>query len=461
MQYTHRTSLSAPLLSHLLEMVGVSRFKKPNLEVQTVYIIWEDIVKIKILYLTAESCPTFRVDVSVLFGKYLPRYGIQSDIVAGKTQGSAEPCDWGGGETYLCDASGGTEKRNIKLLLHGIKCLFRADAARYQAIQIRDLPLLATIGLLVSKFKGIKFIYWMSYPVPDGKILLASHRGLSEGLLKFLFPWIKGHVGHFLLYRVILPNADHVFVQSDQMKEDLIKLGICPDKMTPVPMGVEIETLQGNEIVPMDDRRFVGKRVLVYLGTLDQPRQIEILFEMLVIIKHQFPNVLLVLVGDAYEEIQRRWLKMKADEAGVNDQLIWTGWLPRNEAWRYVRAAELALSPFPRGYLLDSASPTKVPEYLALGVPVVCNDNPDQEQIIRQAGTGICVPYTAEDFANAVIKMLSLDERERNEMVRKGKDYISQHRDYRQISRNVADSYRKLFLGDGVVVEMIDGVQKN
>jgi glycosyltransferase involved in cell wall biosynthesis len=407
-------------------------------------------MKIHILFLTAETYPTFRTDVSVLFGKYLPQYDIQTDIVAGKQPDTAEPDKWGGGDTYLCGVSGGTEQRNLSLLFHGIKYLLRADAARYQAIQIRDLPLLATIGLLVSKFKGIKFIYWMSYPVPDGKILLASHRGLSEGLLKFLFPWIKGHVGHFLLYRVILPNADHVFVQSEQMKADLIKLGICPEKMTPVPMGVDMEALQGNEIVPMDDRRLDGKRVLVYLGTLDQPRQIEILFEMLVIIKHQFPNVLLVLAGDAYEEVQRQWLKMKADEAGVNDQIIWTGWLSRNEAWRYVRAAELALSPFPRGYLLDSASPTKVPEYLALGVPVVCNDNPDQEQIIRQAGTGICAPYTAKDFASAVIKMLSLDERERNIMVRKGKDYVSQHRDYRQISRNVADSYKKLFLGDGV-----------
>lgn len=407
-------------------------------------------MKIKILYLTAEACPTFRADVSVLFGKYLPQYGIQSDIVAGKAPGSAELGAWGGGETYLCDVSGGTEKRNIKTLLHGIKCLFRADAARYQSIQVRDMPLLATIGLLVARFKGLKFFYWMSYPVPDGKILLARQRGLSEGLMKFLFPWVKGHVGHFLLYRVVLPKANHVFVQTDQMKEDLIKRGICPEKMTPVPMGVDIEALQDLDIRPVDDRHLDGKRVLVYLGTFDRPRRIETLFEMLAIVKRQFPTVLLVLVGDDIDdEVQRRWLKMKADEAGIYDHLIWTGWVSRYEAWRYVRAAEVGLSPFPRGYLLDSASPTKVPEYLALGVPVVCNDNPDQAQIIRQAGTGICVPYTAENFASAVIKMLSLDERERNEMVRKGKDYVSQYRDYRQISSNVADSYRKLFLGDG------------
>lgn len=406
-------------------------------------------MKIRILFLTAETYPTFRVDVNVLFGKYLPRHGIYSDIVAGKKPGSAEPGAWGGGETYLCDISGGQAKKHVNTFLHSIKHLFNADAAKYQAIQVRDMPLLATIGLLVSKFKGVNFFYWMSYPVPEGHILLARRRGLSEGLIKFLFPWIKGHVGHFLLYRIILSKADHVFVQSHYMKENLIKYGICPEKMTPVPMGVDIEEFQDKDIIPMDDNRLVGRRVLVYLGTFDGPRRIEILFEMLVIVKHQFPTVLLVLVGDDVDnEVQRRWLKMKADELGVNDHLIWTGWLPRYEAWRFVRSAEVGLSPIPRGYLLDYSSPTKLPEYLALGVPVICNDNPDQDQTIRQTDAGICVPYTADDFANAVIKMLSLDVRKRNEMVRKGKDYVRQYRDYCQISSNVADSYKKIFLSN-------------
>lgn len=404
-------------------------------------------MNIHILYLTAETYPTFRADVNVLFGKYLPQQGIHSDIVAGKKPGTAEADTWGGGNTYLCDITGGTEKRNIKILLHGIKCLFKADANRYKAIQVRDMPLLATIGLLVSRFKKIRFFYWMSYPVPDGKILQARQRGLSEGLNKFLLPWIKGHVGHFLLYRVVLPMADHVFVQSEQMKQDLVKRGINPEKMTPVPMGVDIEALQDLDIRPIDDSRLAGKRVLVYLGTFDRPRRIEILFEMLIIIKRQIPNVLLVLVGDDVDDaVQRRWLKMKADEAGINDHLIWTGWLPMFEGWRYVQAAEIGLSPFPRGYLLDSASPTKVPEYLALEVPVVCNDNPDQEQIIRQSGAGICVPYTAEDFADAAIKMLALDKGQRNEMATKGKNYANQYRSYRKIASNLADSYRNLFL---------------
>jgi glycosyltransferase involved in cell wall biosynthesis len=403
-------------------------------------------MKIRILYLTAETFPTFRVDVSVLFGKFLPQYGIQTDIVAGKTPGSEEADSWGGGETYLCDVSGGSAKKRINTFLHSIKCLFKTNAKQYQAIQVRDMPLLATIGLLVSRFKGLKFFYWMSYPIPDGQIILARNRGLSAGIMKFLFPWVSGRLGCFLLYRIVLPKADHTFVQSDRMKEDLVQRGIDPARMTPVPMGVDIEALQNLNLTPVNDERLVGKRVLVYLGTFEHTRRIDILFEMLAIIKRQIPNVLLVLVGDTNDEVQRKWLKMKADEAGINDHLIWTGWLPMYQAWSYVQSAEIGLSPFPRSYLLDSASPTKVPEYLALGVPVVCNDNPDQEHIISETGAGICITYTAEEFASAVIKLLNVDKNKRHDMVMKGRDYMSRYRNYRIIGRTVADCYKNMLL---------------
>ena len=400
---------------------------------------------INLLYLTAEPYPTFHVDLSVLFGKILPKYGIHSDIVAGRTKGNVEPPNWGGGVTYLCDVSGGAARKHINIFLHGIKCMFKADREYYQAIQVRDMPLLAAIGLLVARFKGLKFFYWISYPYPEGLISLAHERGLSSGLLKFLVPWIRGHFGYLLLYRMVLPMADHVFVQSDRMKEDFVKRGFHSDKMTAVPMGVDMEALRCIDISPVDDVRLVNKRVLVYLGTFDRPRRIEILFDMIAIVKCQFPNIFLILVGDSSDETHQRWLKMKASEAGIEDNLLWTGWLPMYEGWRYVRAAEIGLSPIPRGSLLDISSPTKVLEYLALEVPVVCNDNPDQERVIRESKAGICVPYSAEDFANAVIRMLCLDKNTRDDMGKRGRDYIQYNRDYQIIGANVANSYRNLF----------------
>lgn len=398
----------------------------------------------RLLFLTAETCPTFRADVNVLFGKYLPRHDIHSDIVAGKTPGVEGRVHWGGGEAYLCDVGGGMAKKHIKTLWHGIWHLLSANQSRYQAIQVRDMPVLAAIGLLAARFKGLPFYYWMSYPMPEGQITFARERGLSAGLMKFLFPWLRGRVGRFLLYRVVLRGADHVFVQSGRMKEDMVAHGINPEKMTPVPMGVDIADIDPEQLAPADDPRLVGRRVLVYLGTQDGARRIEVLFEMLALLKEKVPNVLLVLVGDTEDAVHRNWLRQQAVTAGVADEVLWTGWLPMKEGWRYITAAEIGLSPFPRGFLLDSASPTKVPEYLALGVPVVCNDNPDQASAIGSSGAGLCVPYTARDFADAVATVLALDEQARNVMINRGKRYVAEQRDYRLLGEQLAHRYLAL-----------------
>lgn len=395
----------------------------------------------RLLFLTAETCPTFRADVNVLFGKYLPRYGIHSDIVAGKTPGTEGSVAWGGGEAYLCDVTGGQAKKHIKTLWHGMRHLLRADRARYQAIQVRDMPVLAAIGLLVARVKRMPFYYWMSYPIPEGQIASANERGLSAGWIKFLFPWVRGRVGRFLLYRVVLPWADHVFVQSDRMKQDMMERSVAAEKMTAVPMGVDLEVVLSEDIRPSAAPRLVGRRVIVYLGTLDRPRHIEYLFEMLALVRKQVPGAILVLVGDTADDLHRAWLMQQAQAAGVANDVLWTGWLPMGSGWQYVRAADVALSPFPRGFLLDSASPTKVPEYLALGIPVVCNDNPDQLTVIQATSAGRCVPYTPAAFAQAVVELLNLDADARRKMAQSARSYLVKQRDYAALSNSLAKVY--------------------
>lgn len=395
----------------------------------------------RLLYLTAETWPTHRADVVALFGKYLPRHDIHSDLVTGRTQGDESQVEWGGGETILCDVAGGQMKKHIKTLLHGIRQLFAADRRCYDAIQVRDMPVLGAFGLLAARLKGLPFFYWMSYPMSEGQIAYARERGLSQGIMKFLFPWVRGRVGRFLLYRLVLPSADHVFVQSERMKQDMIVLGVAAEKMTPVPMGVDIEFMRPEEIVPTDDPRLAGRGVLAYLGTLDPPRRIEVLFDMLALVRREIPEALLVLVGDTADDQHRQWLKQQAEKAGVADHVIWTGWLPMREGWRYVRAADVGLSPFPRSFLLDSASPTKVPEYLALGVPVVCNDNPDQQGIVEFSRCGLCVPYNAENFAQAVLSFLAKGEDARYRMAEAGGAFVAQERNYRRIAQKVAETY--------------------
>jgi len=398
----------------------------------------------RLLFATIEPCPTFRPDVAALFGKFLPRFGVTSDLVTERAAGVASDVSWGGGEALLISSRGGRSGRYAANFVHYAVTLLRADRAKYQAIQVRDMPLVALLGLLAARLKRLPFFYWMSFPAPEGQIMLARKRGLSAGLIRYLLPLIwRGWIYLFLLYRIVLPRADHVFVQSDRMREDLVRKGIARQKLTPVVMGVDLEVSVPERIAPADDARLKGKRVLVYLGTLARGRRIEILFDMLRILRQQFPDVLLMMVGEAEDEVQEKWLRTRAGEAGVGDATIWAGWLPTQESWRYVRAAEVGLAPHPRGTLFDSGSPTKVVEYLALGVPVVASDNPDQERLLREGGGGLCVPHTAHDFAQAVSRLL-VDEPLRRAMASSGQSYVRASRGYQTLAKLVADKYAEL-----------------
>jgi glycosyltransferase involved in cell wall biosynthesis len=193
--------------------------------------------------------------------------------------------------------------------------------------------------------------------------------------------------------------------------------------------------------------RLIGKRVIVYLGTLDRSRQIPILFEMLVILRQQMPDVLLVLAGDVDDKTHREWLKKEAQRLNVMPNIVWTGWLPMQEAWRYLKAAEIGLSPFPRGYLLDMASPTKAVEYMAFGLPIIANDNPDQAQVLAESGAGICVELNAISYAKAVLLLLN-NTNQQAEMAELGLYYIRKTRGYNNVSTNLAKKYFELKLAD-------------
>jgi len=399
---------------------------------------------VRLLYLTAEQWPTFRADLVALFGKYLPRHGVCCDLVTERelaTRDQPLP-DWPAGQALLCDVPSSRAGQYFVKFMHQAKVLFSADASRYDAIQVRDMGLTALLGLIAARIKGLQFFYWLSYPQSEGQVDRARARGRRAGM-RYWFPLLQGTFGQWLLYRVVLPRADHVFVQSEQMRMDVAHRGIALERMTPVPMGVDMELADPAQIPPAVDTRLDGKRVIAYLGTQDRVRQIEIMFEMLVKVRQQVPDVLLVLAGDTEDAEHRAWLKAEAARLGVADQVLWLGWRPSSEAWGYMRRAEIGLSPFPRSFLLDSASPTKAVEYMGLGLPFVANDNPDQKLVVEESGAGLCVPMRSGDFADAVVRLLS-DPEEMRRMGHLGRLYVAGTRSYDSIGRGLAGVYLDL-----------------
>jgi glycosyltransferase involved in cell wall biosynthesis len=391
---------------------------------------------LRLLYLTRESHPSFRPDLVTLFGDALPARGVRTDLVAlGAEDANGR---WAGGEVFLRFARGkmGRAVARGRLAFD----LFRLSARGYDAIQVRDRIFGAVVALLIARIRGLPFFFWLSLPFPEAWLEIATGHALPSAKMHTRISYyVRGKIGGWLLYGVILRLADHVFVQSDEMKRVLVQRGLRGSAMTPVPMGVKVpEDL--DVIVPTADPRLIGRRVVVYLGALERLRHPEVMIQAIRTVRIACPDVLLVLVGDSQFEGDREWLRQQVDEAGLTDHVLITGWLPPADAWRYVRAAEIGLSPFPRTRTFEVASPTKVCEYLAYGVPVVANDQPDQAALIAATGGGLCVPLTADGFAEGILALLRNPDSARA-MGQAGRAAIGALRSYDVIGQAVAEKY--------------------
>lgn len=394
----------------------------------------------RILYLTPEPWPTFRADVATLVGRELPRCGITSDLVTARDDSVAwQP--WTGGEPRLCRSMGGRFAKHVVRTLHAIRWLARARASRYDAIQVRDMPVMAALALAFGAVFGLPVIYWMSYPISRGLMLLAGERRREGSRWNWLPTWVRGFVGQMLLERWVLRRAAFVIVQSERMRDELVELGVPADRLLPVPMGVDVAAVDRALQASPEPGGWPDRTVVGYLGTLDRPRRIDVLLEMAALLRKDVPDLMLVLVGDTGDAPHRQRLEQHTDKLALRGHVHITGWLPTAEAWRMIRRASVALSPVPRGVLLDCSSPTKVAEYLALGIPVVCNDNPDQQQLIEASAAGTCVPLTADAFASAVLSWLEMAPAERSRRAEAGRSHVLRCRDYPRLASMLADEY--------------------
>ncbi len=416
--------------------------------------------KIRMLCFAAETFPTHRVDVDVLFGRELAGRGHAVDFVmqaAGEAQ-PAGPRPWNGRTVFVGETRDGggaldRVRRQTLEILHDLRCLGRARRDDYDAIQVRDKFLIAAIAALVARSRGLRFFFWMSFPMPEADVLNAR----SGNAFIPAVTLARGLLTGWLLYRWILPRADHVFVQSERMKIQVALRGIDPSRITPVPMGVDLESLPAHSGPPRDadlapaggeaearQPRSGSDVVIGYLGTLDASRRLEILVEMLALLRRDGVPVRLLLIGDAVARRDRDALSRLAAERGVESQLEITGMLPRAEAMRRMSAADIAVSPILRSPIFDVGSPTKLVEYMALGIPVVANSHPEQRLILGESRAGVCVPWSARHFARGVRWLMQRPPGEIEAMGRRGRHWVLRHRAYPVLGAELEQRYLQL-----------------
>jgi glycosyltransferase involved in cell wall biosynthesis len=406
---------------------------------------------------TSDTYPPTRVDVSVLFGEELAGRGHHIDWILQSEEHleRAYTTRWGGGTVWVTPADRRPSllsrvRKHLMGIVHDARVFPLLRSGRYDVVEVKDKFLSGLLALIAARWYHKRLVYWLSYPFPEHYLNRAR-----DGSAPYPFLYrMRGNAFAFLLYRVLLPAADHVFVQSEQMRRDVQGHGIAFEKMTAVPMGVRVapEVLleadtatTGQSCASESARQHIpaAERCFLYLGSLGRERRIDFLLRVLQHVRRQEPDARLYLIGKAERPEEEQFLIDEARRLGVHDAVVFVGQLPRDQALQYVREADVCVSPIDTTPMLNPASPTKLVEYMVMGKAVVANTHPDQRLVIEESGGGYCVPWDEEAFAAAVVRLMR-DPQLALAMGERGRRYAIKHRSYQRIADQVELALRRV-----------------
>lgn len=398
----------------------------------------------RLLFVTQDDYPPFRADVVELFGRQMPARGHRIDWLMrwpDKPAHERGPVQWLGNTVYVkgLPARRGVAGR-ISRMLHGlaadVSVISLAWRNGYDAIQVRDRFVAGLLGLLAARLTGARYFYWMSYPFAESKL-----DQVREGHARHpRLVWLKAQLMRLLLYRVLLRACDHAFVQSERMRDDCVREGIDRDRMTPVPMGIHPDQVRSPEAARPPDP---NEPVLLHLGLLMRLRQTQMLVRVLARVRERYPSARLVFVGEGQEPADRRAVEDEVQRLGLGDAVEITGFLPMAEAWRHVERADVCFSPYCPIPVLQSTSPTKLIEYMAMAKCIVASHHPEQTPIMALSGVGATIDWDEEAFAAAVVEILD-DPMKACRRAALGPEWVRHHRTYDVIADTVEAKYREL-----------------
>lgn len=398
----------------------------------------------RLFYFVTDPYPAYRVDLTELFSGELRKLGLEIDWSMRRDDSGFGCSIKKNAETiYLPLTLGGIPVitplvRRMGEVMGEIGLMFKLlFGRRYDFIQVRDDRYTAAFfAWLAARIRGSKFIYWVSFPFPENDLEKAK---LASGPRQ-IFLKARGALAHWWLYKMALPRADHVFVQSERMRQNIASHGLAANRMTPVPMGVPARLLEWSKT----SRHAIEPGSVNYIGSFARLRHLDIIIQAFALVLQQLPDIKFYMIGgsgDAPEE--RRHLEGVCGQLGIADSVVFIDFLPMEQAWSLVAKAAVCISPIYPSPVFLPASSTKLNEYMALGRPVIANDHPEQSETLASSGAGLCVSWGAESFANAMVSLLSRPE-EAEQMGKKGPTWVAENRRYDILAAQVFRQYQSL-----------------
>lgn len=208
------------------------------------------------------------------------------------------------------------------------------------------------------------------------------------------------------ILKKVFKNSIHIFPISNPLKDRLINTYKIPrEKITIIPNGVDTEVfnpaIDGSKIKErfgLSDSLVIG-----YTGALVEWVRLDVLFESFKKLKKDYESIKVLIVGGKDFEIEK--LKILCKKMGIDNEVIFTGYVPYSEIPDYIAAFDIAVATYSKDFRIRASSPLKIMEYMSMGKAVVA-DKLGSKTIKNNENGILFEPEDAESLENAIRMIL-------------------------------------------------------
>jgi glycosyltransferase involved in cell wall biosynthesis len=194
------------------------------------------------------------------------------------------------------------------------------------------------------------------------------------------------------ILRVVLKTSDSVVVFGEEPRDQLLKVGLKPDRVFVLP-----NTVNTNLFYP--DASIAPDSDLIYVGNLHQFKRVDLLLRALPVVHQIRPETTLRIVGDGPV---RETLENLAVELGIQWAVTFVGW--SDNIPLYLRCSRILLLMSEHEGL-----PAAIIEALCSGLPVIATDVGAVSSIVRDGKNGFLLPVSPDvsQVTQCILRLLT------------------------------------------------------
>ena len=254
---------------------------------------------------------------------------------------------------------------------------------RFDILRVRSPEYLGYFSWLIQKVLGVKTVGVYLHLEPESRFRRYLNKKIAHS---------------FSCVTAMSQFTKHQLMERYQLPEEKITVIYCgvPEEILRLANSVNGSFLQQ---WPLE-----GKKVLLYIGSLTERKNLFFLIDVFEEVKKCNPDVLLILCGDRPHPRDRHDVKLRERvvERGLQRDILFVGKRVGYEKWALLQRADIFVFPS----LLEGFG-FAVSEAMAVGKPIVCSNRASLPELIEDEVTGLL--SEAEDlpsFAGRVNRLL-------------------------------------------------------